>query len=172
MGSSSIFNIQQYGRNGTEIAINNSSEGITGISGGNTNATTEDIKYKYNDMEKGVLASSTGNVYGIYDLSGGGWEYTSGYYDSGNFSVSNSKFTTGISDENSTVYEDSGITGDAVQETNGWNNDNTIYPSLAYPFFGRGGDYGSGSVAGIFAYSSNLGDSSNTGTFRISLVVK
>ena len=171
-GAVAYLTYSQYGRNGTEIAINNSSEGITGISGGNTNATTEDIKYKYNDMEKGVLASSTGNVYGIYDLSGGGWEYTSGYYDSGNFSVSNSKFTTGISDENSTVYEDSGITGDAVQETNGWNNDNTIYLSLAYPFFGRGGDYGSESVAGIFAYSSNLGDSSNTGTFRICLVVE
>ena len=31
----------------------------------------------------GKLASTTGNVYGIYDMSGGAWEYTAGYLDNG-----------------------------------------------------------------------------------------
>ena len=32
-----------------------------------------------------MLASTTGNIYGIYDLSGGAWEYMAGYY-AGEFS--------------------------------------------------------------------------------------
>ena len=36
----------------------------------------------------GQLASTTGNVYGIYDMSGGAWERVAAYYDNGNASLS------------------------------------------------------------------------------------
>ena len=45
---------------------------ITGI-GGNLNEN------KYN-TEQGMNASTTGNLYGIYDMSGGNWEWTAVLY--------------------------------------------------------------------------------------------
>ena len=76
----------KYGRctNGTceEVTINNCSNFITGIgadsvsaSSSSTTCTTDTNKY---NGEKGVLASTTGNVYGIYDMSGGAHEYMMG----------------------------------------------------------------------------------------------
>ncbi len=43
--------------------------------------------YGYNTA-LGQLASTTGNVYGIYDMSGGAWERVAAYYDNGNESLS------------------------------------------------------------------------------------
>ena len=39
--------------------------------------------YGYNTT-LGVLASTTGNVYGIYDMAGGAWERVAAYWDNGN----------------------------------------------------------------------------------------
>ena len=54
-----------YGRNGTEVTAN-----LTGYNTGNGN-------YKTN-----VTMSTTGNVYGIYDMAGGAWEHVAAYVDS------------------------------------------------------------------------------------------
>lgn len=82
-GAVAYLTHSQYGRNGHEIDINsNSSQRITG--GGdigkvvNQNETCE-----YNTI-LGAKASSTGNIYGIYDLSGGAWEHVAGYNKLGN----------------------------------------------------------------------------------------
>ncbi len=64
----------------TEVTVNNCSSRVTGIGGdtaGNyswssTTCTTDANKY---NGEKGVLASTTGNVYGVYDMSGGSYDY-------------------------------------------------------------------------------------------------
>ena len=55
-----------YGRNGKEISINLNEDGYTG--GG------EDVAYLTNTNQ-----STTGNVYGIYDMSGGLFESISGF---------------------------------------------------------------------------------------------
>ncbi|MDO4369481.1 MAG: hypothetical protein Q4C29_02985 [bacterium] len=76
----------KYGRctDGTceEVTINNCSKYITGIgagtvSAGYSSATCSTATNKYNGG-KGVLASTTGNIYGIYDMSGGAYEYMMG----------------------------------------------------------------------------------------------
>ena len=36
------------------------------------------------DTELGVLSSTTGNVYGVYDMAGGAWERVAGFLDNGN----------------------------------------------------------------------------------------
>ena len=46
-----------------------------------TYAYTSDHAY---NTDNGVLASTTGNVYGIYDMAGGNWERVAGYLDNGN----------------------------------------------------------------------------------------
>ncbi len=43
--------------------------------------------YKYN-TKNGVKATTTGNIYGIYDISGGAWERTASFIDNGNVNLS------------------------------------------------------------------------------------
>ena len=84
-----------YGRNGTEITINdyytNSSSqspyrtAITGLaSSDSSESETQSLSNvaAYN-TEAGMKGSSTGNITGVYDLSGGLWERTSGYISDG-----------------------------------------------------------------------------------------
>ncbi len=59
--------------------INNSY--ITGSSGGTQNGGSG---YKYGEEEgRYVKGSTTHNIYGVFDLSGGAWEFTSAYYKGG-----------------------------------------------------------------------------------------
>ena len=79
----------QYGRNRNELAINNtefSTVGIrTGISSGLTinDGTIDGPEYVYN-TSLGMLASTTGNIYGVYDMNGGGGEWTAMWDIKGN----------------------------------------------------------------------------------------
>ena len=64
----------------TEVTLNNCTKQVTGIaadsvSGEMSDSICDSSSNRYN-TEKGVLASTTGNVYGIYDMSGGANEYT------------------------------------------------------------------------------------------------
>ena len=78
LGAVTYLTQSKYGRNENEIMINsyckdfNDYSKITGI-GGNLNEN------KYN-TEQGMNASTTGNLYGIYDMSGGNWEWTEVLY--------------------------------------------------------------------------------------------
>ncbi len=47
-----------------------------------------DNSHDYN-TENGILASTTGNITGIYDMSGGSWERVAGYLDNGNSNLNN-----------------------------------------------------------------------------------
>ena len=89
-GSVAYLQHSKYG-SGMSIRINNNSNFITGYSSvneptcGYTNdnracnkyGTTSDITAPYN-TETGYLASTTKNITGIYDMSGGAWEYVMG----------------------------------------------------------------------------------------------
>ena len=78
-GAVAYLTHSQYGRNGNEIDINNSSSYITGNGGGSTNAGGASGVTNAYDTEEGQKASSTGNIYGIYDLSGGAYEYVAAF---------------------------------------------------------------------------------------------
>ena len=54
--------------------------------------------HEYN-TSNGMLASTTGNIYGIYDMSGGSWEQVAMYLDNGNSNLN----VTGISTSDNTV---------------------------------------------------------------------
>ena len=98
-GAVAYLTHSQYGRNGHEIDINNSSDYITGNGGGSTNASSTSEEPNAYNTEKGAKASTTGNIYGIYDLSGGAWEYVASYISNGNAILSNgSSFTNTTKD--------------------------------------------------------------------------
>lgn len=82
-GACAYLTESKYGRNGEEVTINNHYVGNTiktGYAGASVSAgrqTEMEDLFEYN-TEKGVLASTTGNIYGIYDMSGGSWDYVAG----------------------------------------------------------------------------------------------
>ena len=174
-GAVAYLTHSQYGRNETEIAINNSGSYITGISGGSANASLGAPTYEYNTTN-GVLASSTGNVYGIYDLSGGAYEFVAAYYNGSSALSNGSSFASqgGTSTKYATAYtgtiESSAFKyGDATYETSGWNGDDAYFLD---PFFDRGGSCSYGSIGGIFYFNHNEGNSKSSHSFRICLVAQ
>jgi hypothetical protein len=78
-GAVAFLTQSKYGRNGHEININNSATYVTGNGGGGVSVSySSGITYSYNSV-KGAKASTTGNIYGIYDMSGGAKEYVATY---------------------------------------------------------------------------------------------
>ncbi len=117
-GAAAYLSQSKYGKHGNpdyfgkyeEVYQNKSSEYITGNSNGTPSQNDYASKqYAYNDMtdlgdgkgQAGPGASTTGNIYGIYDMSGCSWESVMGvlaYYQddspmSGNSTILNSGFT-------------------------------------------------------------------------------
>ncbi len=134
--------------------------------------STDDPQRAYNGS-LGQLASTTNNPTGIYDMSGGGWEYVAASYsDNLNNSNTNEYFgsntahppyvnTYNFKDFNSCTYQTCG--GQALYETNNgtndsaaqWNNNYAKFISASTPWLIRGGGYGNKSTAGLF-YASSL----------------
>ena len=183
----------QYGRNGTEITINNSSSHITGKAGNTVSALDTSGTNAYN-TDKGLLASTTGNIYGIYDISGGAWEYVMGFYKesdgnihTGQSTSSNSGFngylqdgieyTSGVNLPEEKYYQtytsnNSNVIGDAIYETKSWNSDSANFVNSNLSTFGRGGSCDGVSRSGSFHFTNYRGGPSSYGSFRVSLAVK
>ena len=122
-------------------------------------------------LEVTKLASTTNNISGIFDMSGGAWEYVMGNY---NTTVGYSEINFGsIDSKYYDVYTGSSISngklGDATKETKGWNNDYAIFVSSSLPWFRRGGYYNDGSDAGVFSFSNGNGDANSRYSFRVVL---
>ena len=147
--------------------------------------------YRYY-TENGQKASTTRNIYGISDMSGGAWEYMANYLGSatGNTYVSNllkveSKYQTPYAGTGATASTADRTTnyeankrkyGDAIWETsngcNGqasWNSDYSYFPYTGSPFFLRGGYYYGGSGAGPFYFSYGYGSGDDSSSFRVVL---
>ena len=191
----------------SEVYINNSSGYYTGRSGGNVGGSTpingtytdqtsktqyntygfytyDDYLLNYNTntkgnkvQGKGTGASTTGTIYGIYDMSGGANEYvmgvladTSGNPRSGYVSSNNSGFTgmlsdgttyTGIAFPDSkyyNLYTGTSYTGHALTETKNWYSDVANFFNTSYPWLLRGGSYNY-RTAGVFSFGSDNGNS-------------
>ena len=162
-GAVAYLSKSKYGKN-DEVEKNDNSSYYTG---GGTETTY---------LTKGTQ-STTGNPYGIYDLSGNAYEYIAGYYKDGNFSSANSAFTTGVSDQYSTAYagttdKSAFIYGDATYETRGWFSAHADFVGSSNPFFERGGIYYNASNAGVFDFNLINGNSYSSLGFRMCLAVQ
>lgn len=78
-GAVAYLTHSQYGRNGNEIDINNSSDYITGNGGGSTSASSASGTTNAYNTSIGAKASTTGNIYGVYDMSGGAIDRVAAY---------------------------------------------------------------------------------------------
>ena len=200
-GAISYLSHSKYGLD-YEININNNSNYKTGYSalkdssqqtfpGTNGDGTTYNSAY---NTEIGYLASTTGNITGIYDMSGGAGEYVASYItgklgSSGFDSTTKAQYDVkyfdkynSLSNENSYQYR---ILGDATAEVgpfknyadgdgisryhSGWYGDQTIFVDSTYPWFSRGGRYTYGVLGGSFCFVRYTGETDADGTFRIVL---
>ena len=203
-GAVAYLTNSKYGRctdgSCTEVTINNCSNYITGIgantvSAGSSSTTCTTAANQYNGTY-GKLASTTGNVTGVYDMSGGSWEYvmgniskvTTGYtfYPSSS-SFSSSWYTTDTAKYVTTYAYDTvsnnqkaynrGRLGDATAETllsastsGGWYSDNAFFPYSSDAWFNRGGGFFNGSNAGVFGFGRNYGNNDASDSSRAALV--
>ena len=145
----------------TEIGINNSSDktGYGAPAGSNTYATNG----AYNTT-LGKDASTTGNIYGIYDMSGGAWEYVMGVY---NKTISNSGFSSLPDTKYYNNYTGSSYTGHALTETKNWYSDHADFVNSSGPWFVRGGTDYSSTNAGVFSFSFIDGSSHSIRSSRL-----
>ena len=140
----------------SEIGINNNNSFLTGYGApaGSSNSVTNGA---YNTT-LGKDASTTGTIYGIYDMSGNGNEYvmgvladTNGNPRSGYSSSQNSGFTgmlkdgttyTGVAFPDSKYYnlytDNSSYIGHALTETKNWYSDSANFVNSFSPWFIRG----------------------------------
>jgi len=150
-GAVAYLTESKYGRNGTKVSTNNNSGFYTGRSAGSSN--TSSFSYVYN-TENGILASTTGNIFGIYDMSGPIYQYVAGYIDNeyAGTTLINADtkykdvYSIGSSDTSANNYSaNKGIKGDAVYETStdgttctSWHKNHSYFPNISGTVFLRG----------------------------------
>ncbi len=171
-GAVAYLKQSKYGLGTTDIAVNTNSSYYTG--GGTSDA------YKTK-----VAQSTTGNIYGVYDMSGGAWEYVMGNINNSSnaFYSSNAGFTTAPDakyydsykyDSSSNKTHERGKLGDATKETlttfgsntGGWYSDYAYFPSSSYSWFLRGGFYSNGTHAGVFNFNKGVGGGGSDSSAR------
>ena len=136
----------------TEVGINNNEGYITGYGApaGSSNSVTNGA---YNTT-LGKDASTTKNIYGIYDMSGGRYEYVMGVYN-------NAKSSSGFNSLPDSKYYNNYITteyqGHALYGTKGWYYDGNDVLDTIKSWYTRGGVYNSGATAGVFNYYTYYG---------------
>ena len=165
-----------------EIYINNSRDYYTGKSMGMPAGATgynssSAGSYEYNE-EYGIGAATTGNIYGIYDMVGGAYEYVMGNYSnttglSGFSSLPNNKYYDNYTTTTNTTACGGIICfGHALSETAGWYSDYKGMISSTSPWFLRGANsvncnY---SYSGVFVSDNDSGYSNTNYGSRASLV--
>ncbi len=189
-GAVAYLSQSKYGKYGNttytgankEIAINNCSSYITGIGADSVSASSSDDSCITNTYEtsKGQTASTTGNIYGVYDMSGGSIEYVMGNMEDivGDFYAGVVGFWNNEpkaryynSYANGSDYNDfaRGMLGDGTKETVGFYKDYNGFVREERPWFTRGGSIYNNTSVGVFTFSSGSGISYGHSGFRVNL---
>ena len=199
----------KYGVN-REVYINNSNRYYTGRSGGNVGGSTAantvytnqtstmqyneygfytwdgyllsyDTNTKTTTHDISKVASTTGNITGVYDMSGGAWEDVMGYYSgaSTTWGATSSNNNAGFSSKPASKYFDDYTTtnqltacdggicyGHGLSEVNKWYGDYAYFVDAEDPWFSRGGFYGNGANAGAFNFAHDNVDADVDSSFR------
>ena len=183
INNSSVYGLTGYSADAVSRSTNNVSgqeigDSITGVD--------SYTSYVWYDTTNGINASTTGNITGIYDMSGGCKEYTGGVIPSGHSNINTNGGTTfstlTASTNKITLYPVGNSTssktdirrsyssfgsmyGDAIWETSSgvganysWNGDRSDEDTVTLdPFFIRGDGWYDGGQAGSFAFADSYG---------------
>jgi hypothetical protein len=180
-----------YGQGTNEVWINNNQNYITGCAGNSISAGTYNGCQNAYDTTNGMHASTTGNIYGIYDMNGGSWEYISAYVNNSTGNLSQGStitsatiqykdvYTVGGTDDQATNYSLTiNFKGDALYEisnagtgSTSWFADYSNMPCTGNPWFHRGGASHTGSNAGADGFFGQWGGPGSSVGFRPVLAV-
>jgi len=173
-GAVAYLSRSKYGIN-KEIAKNNYNSYITGC------GSATEIEGKYSSdicdpytSENGLLASTTGNITGIYDMSAGAWEYMAAYrantysssgFDADSIAAYDSKYFDVYNGESDTTTYQYRILGDATgemgpfaSEHGSWYNDSAGFLNSTSSWFARGGNYKLPDTdTGVFCFGGSTG---------------
>ena len=180
-----------YGKGNSEVWIAGTNR--TGWVSGDPDGTDPTIMFDWYSTT-GLNGSTSGNITGIYDMSGGVWEYVAAYIDNlfgdSGFTVSNINnydlkyfdIYSGMSDTNLYSYR---ILGDATGEMGpfrhqssliygSWYGDtaNFVTVTTEAPWFRRGGYAESKEQAGLFHFQRSTGLNNEYRGFRLVLTPK
>ena len=100
-----------YGIN-DEVRLNNNSSYKTGYAATTENGSMSTTNVAMWNTPTGYLASTTGNITGIYDMSGGANEYVMGVMKDANGNLMSGQNSTYYSGFNGTLYDGSSITNE------------------------------------------------------------
>ena len=207
-GAVAYLSHSKYGVN-REVYINNSYDYYTGRSGGNVGGSTaintvytdqtstdqfntygfytwDGYLLEYNTQNKTTthdiskVASTTGNITGVYDMSGGADEYVMGYYSGasttwgatsdGNYAGFSSKPASKYFDDYTTTNPLTACNGEicygqGLSEVRDWYGDPASFVYAYEPWFIRGGFFSEGAYAGVLSFGS-LGGGAGRFGFR------
>ncbi len=188
-----------YGVDDKEVYINNCSNYITGIAGNTVGEriSAETCKTNTYETSKGQKASTTGNITGVYDMSGGAWDRVMGALEDSNNSGKPTNTACGFfegengnkipdkkyydlyrSTDRSSTDGNLSLTacgegvcyGHALSETLGWYGDYYVYVNYSGSWFNRGGGtYADASSTGVFLFYYVYGGSEGGSSFRLVL---
>ena len=156
-GAVAYLKQSNYGLGITDIGINSGGT----ITGGGTGTS-----YTTNTSQ-----STSGNITGVYDMSGGAQEYVMGNY---NKQAGSSGLTvSGVPAEHIDIYSGTSVAashlGDATGETAGWYRDYANFVNSSSPWFRRGGRSDNGDNAGVFDFYLYTGGAYSGCGFRVVL---
>ncbi len=178
----------KYGHDKEEIYINNCSNFTTGIAGNMVDEIKTDNCINTYETIKGQKASTTGNITGIYDMSGGAWERVMAYYELayktnpdlnlswGSTSTENeSGFTSAPESKYYDSYDITNIDecttdkcgGHALSETAGWYSGYTKFFTNSKTWINRGAHLSNIKYTSIFSFHQNGAYAHIDGSFRI-----
>lgn len=201
-GAVAYLAVSQYGRNGIEVSPNLTkatlSDGKTTSVTAGGNGVDGLAASEQEALVKNASQSTTGNVYGVYDMAGGLWERVAAYINNGNDNLLlNGKSIMEDGDPNGsnkykTVYPynksddtneanynlNKAIKGDAMFETSSgvgyksWFGDESSFMFGNAVFLHRGGSTVDNPGVGIFTFSNTPGMAGNPLGFRCAIIVK
>ena len=200
-GAVAYLSHSKYGIN-TEVRINNNSSLIIGYAATDssyqskypgTTGTDASVTLPYN-TSTGYKASTTGNITGIYDMSGGANEYMSSLrsetygssgFDATTLKIYNSNYYDVYDGSSELTKYSKRILGDATGEMgpfyyyqdadnvlrphNSWYADESGINGYSEPWLFRGGNYNHGIIAGQFYSNPYAGGKHDYISFRLVL---
>ena len=186
-----------YGKNTIEVYPNNSQTFETGCAANSATQGSSTTCLNTYESTNGLQASTTGTIYGVYDMSGGAWERVAAFVNNGNVNLNGqglsiinalgkykdiydkntiddnaNNYILSINKKGDGIYETS---SDTIASNLGWFSDYSIMPNVSVPWFVRGGYFSNGFIAGSFAFYHSSGSDVyhyDVGGFRPVLLVE
>ena len=150
-GAVSYLSHSIYGIN-SEVRLNNNNTYMSGCGASSADgAAVATCQIQYGNVTT-YPQSTTGNITGVFDMSGNAGEYVMGNYNS---TTKSSGFSTMPDSKYYDLYTSTTCTvamcgGHALNETAGWHGDTADFVSASNPWFLRGGTYQDQGASGVF----------------------